>query len=225
MINNEFSRIENFFTRGKRIFYKKGETIIRSEDEPQGIYFVENGFVKMNSVFEDGKLLIVNIFKPKTYFPMIWALTDIPNSYSFEAMTKVSLIRVSKDEVLNFIEKNPDVLRDLSKRIMSGLDGLIKNMEQLIRGQAQKRVLAALHMSAKRFGRTENGKLLIEIPLTHQDVADMSALSRETTTITLNKLRKEKLISFKYRIIRIEDIQKFEKLIGLGGWNVNLTSE
>ncbi len=213
-----FEKIEIFFNQGKHILYRKGEIIIRPDDEPQGLYFVKSGFVKMNSIFEDGKQLTLNIFKANSYFPMMWAIADIPNEYSYEAFTDVELFRMEKEKVIKFLEKNPDVLYEFTRRILVGLDGLIKNIEQLFKGNAYQRVVAAIYLTGKRFGKIENGRILIDLPLTHQDIADMSALSRETTSIEMNKLRLEKLISYKTRKITIEKIKELEETYGSIGF-------
>ena len=50
-------KLRRFFTRYKAIVYKKGEIILRPEDEPQGVYYIKEGFVKLSTILEDGKEL------------------------------------------------------------------------------------------------------------------------------------------------------------------------
>jgi DNA-binding transcriptional regulator LsrR (DeoR family) len=49
---------------------------------------------------------------------------------------------------------------------------------------------------------------MIQVPLTQQDLADFTGLTRETTNLELNKLKKEKIVTSdqKYYIVNIEKL-------------------
>ena len=79
----ETDKLVDFFRKYKKIPYKKGDVIIRGNDQPSGVYFVKSGYIKMSSLLEDGSEIGVNIFKPSSFFPMIWALGNIENSYFY----------------------------------------------------------------------------------------------------------------------------------------------
>jgi len=209
-------KLSTFFAGYKTITYKKGETILRSDDNPQGVYYIKKGFVKMDSIFENGREITLNIFKPGAYFPMTWAVGGIPNAYFFHAHTDVVIYRAPKESVLKFLKKNHDVLFELTRRILVGLDGILQNIEFILCGDAYHRVLGAVFLSAKRFGEVKgNGKITIKIPLTHQDIANIAGMSRETATLAIKRLRKKKIITYKKRLIFIANIKIFEKELGL----------
>lgn len=205
-------KLEEFFSNGKTIEYKKNEMILRPEDIPQGVFYLEKGFVRMNTILEDGRELTLNIFKPGTYFSMLWAIGDIENTYYFQAVTNIVVKRAPKEKTVKFLKENPEILFDLTKRILSGMGGLLTNIEYLLSGHAEKRVSAALILSAKRFGKKEvNGKIEIELPLTHQDIANLGGLTRETTSLELEKLEKKKLISYKHHTMVIINLKQLQE--------------
>ncbi len=43
-INNGFEKLDEFFSRFKKLTFKKGETILRAGDEPRGVYFLKKGY-------------------------------------------------------------------------------------------------------------------------------------------------------------------------------------
>jgi CRP-like cAMP-binding protein len=207
-------KLEDFFSDGKIIEYKKNEMILRPEDIPQGIFYLEKGFVRMSTILEDGRELTLNIFKPGTYFSMFWAIADIENAYFFQAITDVVVKRIPKEKTIPFLKENPEILFDLTKRILSGMNGLLKNMEYLLSGHAEKRIAAVLILSAKRFGiKKGGGKIEIELPLTHQDIANLSGLTRETTSLELEKLKKQKLIRYVHHKVIIQNLKKLQEKI------------
>ncbi len=205
-------KLKPFFSKYKSLTYKKGDTILRADDQPQGVYYIKTGFVKLDSILVIGRELTLNIFKPGTFFPMMWAIGNIPNSYFFIAQTDVSVNRAPKNEVLIFLKKNPEVLFELTKRILIGLSGVLANIEYMLSGDCYHRVVGATFLCAKRFGQKgKDAKLTINLPLTHQDIANIAGISRETTSISLKKLEKKRIISYKNRLIIVNSIKKLSQ--------------
>jgi CRP/FNR family transcriptional regulator len=205
-------KLQRYFSGSKPLEFKRGETILRSDDEPQGVFYLESGFVKMNSVFVDGRELTLNIFKPGTFFPMTWAIADIENTYYFQAMTPLVIKRMPKSEFMRFLNSNPEILMDLTTRILVGLNGILTNVQHLLSGDSYHRVVSAILLSARRFGdHTNSDKVMVKIPLTHQDIADIAGITRETASIAISKLIKEGIVSHHYRKMTINSLKKLEK--------------
>ncbi|OGM08526.1 hypothetical protein A2Z67_02230 [Candidatus Woesebacteria bacterium RBG_13_36_22] len=204
--------LDKYFSKYKLITVGKNSTIIFSSDEPTGVYYLRKGYIKMNTVTPDGNELTLNIYKPGTFFPMFWAIGDVPNQYSFQAMTQVTLNKATKSEFIEFLRTNPAVLFDLTKRILRGTDGLITNIRHFLVGNSNHRVASALLMAAKRFGKkTDKGKTIIYLNLTHQDIADLAGMTRETTSLAIGRLSKLKILKQVRRKFVIEDINTLSK--------------
>jgi len=202
-------KILDFFSKYKKLDYKKGETLIHGEDEPQGIYYLTKGYVRMFLITPDGKELTLNIFKPSSYFPMIWAIADIPNAYYYEAITAIEVIRAPKSDVLTkLVTNDQEVLFELTRRIMVGMDGLLTRIQYLLTADAHQRVVSVMIMLAKRFGERKKDKIFIDIPFTHQEIANLAGLTRETTSLELTKLNDKKLIYRKGKIWVVNGIDK-----------------
>ena len=203
--------LENFYSQYKILGYKKGDNIIRTDEIPQGVYYVVSGFVKMGIYLSNGREVTFNMFKPGSYFSLIWAIAGIDNRYYFQALTKTELRRAPKEKVLTFLKENPEVLYALTKRILIGLDGFLTNTEYMLFGDAYNRVLSVLFLFAKRFGIKKNKSTIVSEPrLTHQDIANMAGITRETASITISQLEKDNLISYKNHQIIIESVTDVE---------------
>ncbi len=209
---------ENFFKQfNSPHVFKKNQLILWPEAEPPGVLYVKSGFVRQYLVSRDGKEITVNILKPETYFPIIWALNNVGSIYFYESLTDVTLLKASKEDVVKQLESHPDLLYDLTKRTLSGLDGITRIMETLIAGNAYLQIVSVILVLAKRFGKPKGkNKIIITIPLTHRLIGTLAGLSRESTSLELEKLTKNKTITRKNRFILINDVKKLEKesLIG-----------
>jgi CRP-like cAMP-binding protein len=159
----------------------------------------------MYCLLPDGKELTLNIFKPDSYFPMFLVLGNSVNTYYYETMTPVQLKRAPKAEVLTFLRGEPDVLFEFTSRISVGLNGLLSNIQYLLFGPASSRVASILLILSRRFGEEKDSTITIQLPLTHQDIANPIGLTRETTSLEMEKLVARKVISYDHKQVMIHN--------------------
>jgi CRP-like cAMP-binding protein len=209
-VNN---KIEEFFNQFKHQVYKKGEILIRADDEPSGIFYLKKGIVKEYAISKKGDELVINLFKPVVFFPMSLAFNNAKNKYFFEAITDLEVWRAPKNEVLTFVKNNPDVLYDLVKRVYKGTDGLLTRMTYLMAGNAYTRLITELIIQAQRFGKTKSG--IIELKISEKDLGVQSGMARETISREMKTLKDKGLISLEKSVFKIYNIAKLEEELSL----------
>ncbi len=212
-MNTINDRLEEFFSKfNDKRFYKKKEVIIRADDNPPGVFYLKEGYARLYTISPNGQELTLNILKPGGYFSMMWAIGDTQNTYYFEALTKLELWRSPKEELINFIREEPEVLFEFTRRILIGLDGLLGVIESLLFGNSYNKVATALLTSAKRFGKKQaNGEIVIELPLTHHLIASLAGLTRETTSLVMKEFEVGGILSPDRPFITVRNMEKLEK--------------
>jgi len=195
-------KIDEFFTRFKYQKYKKGEILVRADDDPPGIFYLKSGRVKEYAISKKGDELVVNMFKPISFFPMSWAINNTPNMYFFEAIIDIEVWRAPKDKVLEFIKANPDVLCDLLSRVYRGTDGMMTRMTYLMAGNAYARLITELIIHAKRFGNP--------LRISEKDLAASSGMTRETISREMKTLKDKGLVSFQKNTLTIKNLKELE---------------
>lgn len=207
--------VDAFFSGFPAHEYFKGAILIRAADEPKGIYYLKSGHIRQYVITKEGEEITLNIYKPGAFFPMAWAVNAYPNHYYFEAMDD-SVVRIApKEDAVEFVKNEPDVLFDLLQRLYIGLDGVLSRMEHLMSGKARERLITILIISAKRFGRHNTGRdaITIDLRLTHQDLASLAGLSRETVTREMMELKQSGLLDYTNTAISIQNITDLEKAV------------
>lgn len=202
------SKIEGFFAQFKTQTYRKGEILIRADEDPSGIFYLTQGTVKMYAISKKGDEQILNIFKPVSFFPMSWAVNGTHNTYFFEAMTPLVLRKSPKSKALEFIKSNNDVLFDLLCRVYKGTDGLLERLDGLMSGNAYTQLLTQILINTKRFG-TYDGKGAT-LKITEKDLASESGLTRETVSREIKLLKEQKLIDFSKNKLTVFSPEKLE---------------
>lgn len=202
-------KLEAFFTQYKKQQFKKGEILIRADDDPAGIFYLQKGTVKMYLISKNGDELVLNLFKPISFFPMSWGINLHSNLYYFEAMDEVVAWRAPREDVIDFLQKNPDVMFDLLTRLYRGLDGVLARMAYLMAGNAYARLITELIITAKRFGKA--GGDGISFTITEKDLSASAGMTRETVSREMKVLKARGLVSFQKNILQVYDIGELER--------------
>lgn len=204
------AKLNDFFQTARRFSFKKGDVLIRPESDPDGVFYIKSGSVKMTAISADGEEVVINTFKPGAFFPMGWVLNNTGNRYFYEANEKVEVQKAVKSEFLDFLKAEPEVVFDLVKRIYRGLDGYFLRMEYLMAGNAYSRLVTELVILARRFGKKENSAS-IRVKVTEKDLASLSGITRETVSREFKKLIQSGLITFEKNDLIVKDLPALEQ--------------
>ena len=202
----ETRNLKTFFHSYPPVFVKKGELILQPNMNISHIYYLIEGYVRMYTLLPNGKELTITIFKPESFFPLFLAIDERKNTYYFESFTPSVLNRISTDEALQFIKNNQDVLYDFTRRTSRGMQGIIENLQYQLFGTVSQRTIETLLMLAGRFGKKKEMGVQIELPISHQDIANFVGVARETISIEMHELQKQGLIQSSYKRISILNI-------------------
>jgi CRP/FNR family transcriptional regulator len=197
---------QQFFIRD----YKKGETLIRADDDPQGIFCLRKGYVRQYTISKSGFELTLHILRPISYFPMVWAVNGTPNVYFFEALTPVEVGRAPRDQVVNFIKDKPTVIFELLSELIEDYAESLKRIEHLVFSDAYRRVISVLLYIAKHFGEESSNGVVVYHRFTQQDIATLVGVARETASNEMVRLEKKGLVKYVNHSILFQNIKKLE---------------
>lgn len=206
------NKLVDFFGSYPLKSYQRGEILILAGYNPKNIYYLEKGQVRQYDISYDGNEVVVNVFKPISFFPMSWPVAKIPNRYFFEAASNVEVREAPVASVLEFIKNNPDVMLDLLTRLYIGVDGIQRRMAHLMGGNAKTRLIFELVTECKRFGkRNSDGSCLIKI--NEKEIGSRAGLARETVSREVHKLEVLNIISVSHEGILIRSIDRLEEIL------------
>lgn len=209
-MKNKIKEFETFYRQFKIRNYKKGEILIRADDDPQGIFYLKKGFVRQYTISKTGYELTLHILRPIAYFPMVWAVNGTPNVYFFEALTAVEVGRAPRDEVVDFIKDKPDVIFELLSELIEDYAESLKRIEHLVFSDAYRRVISVLLYIAKHFGEKQGTSILVRHRFTQHDIATLVGVARETASNEMAKLDKKGLVKYVDHSMLFENINKLD---------------
>lgn len=206
--------LDTFFKSHTRIQYKKGEIIIRPEDDPNGVFLIEWGFVKAYTITKYGEENLLLVRGSGGVFPLIWAFTGEHREITYEAMEPTSLWRVGKAEYIEFLDRNPKTMPIILDMAIEAYRLHSERVITLSYRTTRERIVSYLITNAIRFGiLNKDGSTTIHLPLRQSDIASSVNATRETASREINGLKKKGFLAIKDHRIVIKDLENFKTLI------------
>ena len=209
-------KLDLFFHQYPLVIHDKKHVLIYGGEEPPGVIYLESGAVRQYDISgKTGTELTLHIYNPGSFFPLTWAMAGIPNRHFFQAMRPAQVRVCPRDELLRFIRKDPEVLFSLNTRLLAGLDNLMTRLEYQVFSNSYSRVIAELVYLARHFGTHEGSRVFLDEQLTHQDIADLTGMVRETVSVAMEKLVAQGLIQYQEGRIVIDTPDKLSEHLSL----------
>lgn len=203
---NPAKKLDLFFQKkGSPVRYKKHDTFLYAGDLPQGVNYIVKGYARLYTISADGKELTLVIYEPGEVFPVVWAVKGLPSIYYFESITALEMLRVRREDFVNFVYENTDVFHEFTKGITSRFQIALKHMEYLTFGNSHAKTASILMLFAEQYGIRERGYVVIRIPLIHREIAALVGLTRETVSVEVKKLEKKGYIVKRKGLYVIKD--------------------
>lgn len=220
----EQAELRQFFTQFPQKKLQPQELLLPIDQVPQHIIYLEDGYVRQYAVSDEGDEFTFNYFKPNTFFPLNLILHHRSNPYYFTGASQGIYREAPREQVLDFLQSNPKILFHLLIRITSGINGMLLRLESLVFGDARAKVAAAVYLSYLRFGQKSQGEeiceqeqpgTVIKLELSHELIAYLTGLTRESVSSEMIKLKKEGLINYRRKKICVLQPQKLKEISSL----------
>jgi CRP/FNR family cyclic AMP-dependent transcriptional regulator len=164
--------------------YPKNTVIVSEGDHSESMYMVLSGKVKVYLADEEGKEVLLSMMGPGEYFGEL-ILDDGPRSASVMTTEPSKFSIISITQFKEFLARHPDAAFELVKSLIHRVRGLTKAVGNLALLDVYGRVARLLiELSTER-----DGKMVVEGPLTQQDMASRVGCSREMISRILKDLR------------------------------------
>ncbi len=177
----------------------KAKVIIFSADEKaEYVYLIREGHVKLYRQTEDGRENIIAILGPGDVFGEFVFAEETCHSMFAEAFENSLLCILPRKNVLKLLLDEPAIALTIINNIGKRLSQTAYFIENLSTYDLTLRLGKLLLLLAGEYGsKTDASK--IKIRLTHQDIANMIATSRQIVTTLINQFKELGFIRYEGR--------------------------
>ena len=198
--------IEDFERAGLRTVERRfgpKDTIFTPGDPDDQLYFVLSGTVRLYKIYGDYKEGTTALLKGGGVFGKLSLVEGRWQDVFAEAVTEVQVASVQKASLERAMKSQPDFALKLFASFSERLRQSDEVIESLLHREVSTRLATLLLNLGDRFGE-ENGKgTMLEVRLTHQDLANMIASTREAVSKVMSELQRDGSIEVRKRKIVI----------------------
>jgi len=187
----------------------KGEHLYYPNEHANTVFFLISGRVKVGSTFSDGKEYIKGIVQPGEMFGEMGMVGQaLRTDFAVALEDEVSICTLNVDDFLKLIRNNAELSIKITNAIGAKLIQVERRFESLLFKDARTRIVDIIREMALERGQVlAGGSILISHALTHQDIASITATSRQTVTTVLNELKELNVINFDRKSILVHEMK------------------
>jgi CRP-like cAMP-binding protein len=186
--------------------WAKGQSIFSPEDTADFVNFLVAGVVKVSCPSGAGTVC-VQLIRPGQFFGLNWyADRGQPRLFSASAFTDATVAIITNEMMADLIALSPPpgVLQivSFSWRVLSRL---LYEKCSLLGLCLEERLIHELAVLARDFGCDVGEGILIDLPLTHADLAEFALASRANVARVMKRFEREGLVGKRGRKILVAE--------------------
>lgn len=190
---------------------KKGNYVYMPEAASDTIYFIAEGRVKIGSTSEEGKEIIKAILNRGEVFGELSLVGEQKRRDYAVAIEDVKLCAIKSSEMSSLIRDHGSLSMFFMKMMGSKVLEMENRLESLVFKDSRSRIVEYLSELVRKSGQRVGYEWVVRNFNTHQEIANLTATSRQTVTTVLNELRGSEIITFNRKRLLVRDLDKLKQ--------------
>lgn len=192
--------------------YPPGAMFFMEGQESSGVFLLCRGRVKLTMTRSDARSIIVRIAEPGELIGLDCAIAGKPSLLTAEAFDPCVVHVVRRDALRTLMREHHELCIAITEQLSRDYRSACFHIRALglSRTASEKIVHFLLAWAAKGMETAEG--LSVNIPLKHEEIAQIVGVSRETVTRMLTELRHKGLITIKGASVLIRNKSALEAL-------------
>ena len=216
--------LEDFERAGVRVverLFKAKDVIFTPGDPDDQLYFLLDGTVRLYKIYGDYKEATTAFLKDQGVFGKLSLVEGRWQDVFAETVTDVRVASVQKAALTEVIKRRPEFAMKLFASFSERLRQSDEVIESLLHREVSTRLATLILNLGERFGEG-NGVVTLDMRLTHQDLANMIASTREAVSKVMSEFQRDGTIEVQNRKIVLVDKEALaERASGPSGLSVD----
>lgn len=193
---------------------RSGEFIFFQDDPAGSVYVLTKGRIKLTQIAPDGQQVILRVATSWMMVAAIGMVAGAVYPVTAEAAEDSTLLAWRQEDFLALIERFPEMAMNALRVFAVQVRELQDRYRELATERVERRLARTVLRLANQAGRKTEAGVLLDLPLTRQDLAEMSGTTLFTVSRILSqwesqglvRASREKLvITFPHGLVRIAE--------------------
>jgi CRP-like cAMP-binding protein len=194
---------ENAGIRAVERCFKARDVIFTPGDPDNQLYFLLEGTIRLYKLYGEFKEATTALLKDHGVFGKLSLVEGQWQDVFAEAVTDVRVAGVRKSALTEAIRHNPRLAIELFACFSERLTQSDEVIESLVHREVSARLATLLLKLGERFGEENGTGTTLDVRLTHQELANMIASTREAVSKVMSEFQRDGTIEVQNRKITI----------------------
>jgi len=199
---------QNFSETG----YEPEDFIYQAGDTVSSLFIVAEGRVKLFQTSAAGKNVLLDLLGPGEFFGSLAVLGTPAYLDTAQAQSHSCVLKISSENFRKILDVYPGVTLKVLDAMSQRLNAANDRFFLISSAPVEKRVAVTLLKLADKFGRKRKPGLLIETPLSRENLAEMTGSTPETVSRVISQFQREGWIDTGRQWIAIQDVSVLQRL-------------
>lgn len=195
--------------------FSRNMTVYRPTDESETVFVLLSGRIRLCTYTPDGKQAILAFIEPGEMFGQLGLAQSENYEDHAETMLPSTVALIPKADIDRLLLENASFSLGITKFISWRMRRIERRLRSLLFRSNRDRLVQLMLDLREQYGRPTAGGILLDIRLTHQELANVIGCTRESVTMMLGELQLQRHITINRKRIVIADPNKLATELGL----------
>jgi CRP-like cAMP-binding protein len=171
--------------------YEHGSVISDPESRPERTFYCVAGTLKVTKLLASGREILISILQTGS----LWSDRALLNGYwrevFIEAMEPSEIMALENVAFERFVRSRPELLGAFMARISEQVSDALTLLDDFRGRDVASRLARVLIKFSEQYGVPTDNGVRIDLPVTHQDLANMIGTARETVSRNMARFRQK----------------------------------
>ncbi len=194
-------------------WYPSGAVLFVEGQVPRGAYMLCQGRVKLTMAAPEGKTIIVRVAKAGDLLGLHSVVSGDAYEITTETLQPCQVDFVRREDFLKLLYEHRDIATSVMQQFNYYYRGACQQIRRLGLSTSANEKLAGFLLESAEPGQETQQGLRLSLNLTHEEIAQVVGLSRESITRAFAELKQQSLIATQGATILIRNKPALEKMI------------
>jgi CRP-like cAMP-binding protein len=206
--------LEMLESRARVRSFARNAPVYLPRERADAVYVLISGRIRLISITEQGKHSILALIEPGDLFGELAVAGAEEREEYAEAAAASTVVSIPRDALDAVLQRNAPLTLRLTRLIGMRRQTIERRLRNVLFRSNRQRMLSLLWELIPRYGRKQGHGVVLDIKLSHHDLAALIGVTRESVTVALGELQSEGLLSIGRQKIIIDDVVRLAAAAG-----------
>lgn len=194
--------------------YQPGQAIYSGGQPGERLFVVADGKVKLFQQTAGGQTVLLDLLGSGEFFGNLSAAFGSAYTDTAVAQTSACILSIPTEAFARLLAGHPSLVQQTLALVSERLSAANRRLLQLSAMPVEQRIAQTLLRLVEKLGRAHDTGLLIDVPLSREELGEMTGATTETTSRIISQLQSAGTIESGRGWLAVKDMAGLRKLAG-----------